>query len=143
MAKLADCLAINLVRIRNARGLSQGELAERADLSRGTIAKYELATGGATLETIALLAKILEVEESELLADPATVARAELATHLLHLAPKSPAQPLIPGDIVGDDGLRELVDLLRGKPAAIALALRLAKATGKKPKKRGASSSSG
>lgn len=70
MAKIIDCLAHNLPLIRKQKGLSQDELAKRVGVTRGTIAKYETAVGGATLDTISRLADALGCEETFLTNDP-------------------------------------------------------------------------
>ncbi|MEM7477064.1 MAG: helix-turn-helix transcriptional regulator [Planctomycetota bacterium] len=61
-------LAQNLRRLRNATGLSQEELADRAGLHRTYISSVERAQRNVTLENIFALANALGVEPSELLA---------------------------------------------------------------------------
>jgi transcriptional regulator with XRE-family HTH domain len=74
MPKISECLAANLVRLRKEKGLSQEDLAEKVGISRGTIAKYEAGSAGATLSTIVRLSKALGCEETDLVSDPTLVA---------------------------------------------------------------------
>jgi transcriptional regulator with XRE-family HTH domain len=56
----------NLVRLRNERGLTQAQLAERADLSLTTIQGYEAGRQWPEKERVKILAKALRVETSRL-----------------------------------------------------------------------------
>lgn len=68
MASIGELLAKNLERLRRSKKLTQQELADLIDSTRQSIARYESGKGGATLDTIASLAKALDVEEHELVA---------------------------------------------------------------------------
>lgn len=54
-----------MAEIRQLRGMSQEELAEKADLHRTTAGKIERAQTGASLQTIEKLAEVLEVHPME------------------------------------------------------------------------------
>ena len=64
---LSEVLSTNLLRIRKARGFSQESLGKAVGVSRNTINRYESGQGGATFETIAKLAAVLDVPETDLL----------------------------------------------------------------------------
>lgn len=66
MAKIAWVLAEKLRHYRHLRGLSQIELADRAGVSRRTVTLYEASKGSGSFDVVAKLAKVLEVEESDL-----------------------------------------------------------------------------
>jgi transcriptional regulator with XRE-family HTH domain len=55
-----------LKRIREAKGMTQAELAEAADLSRGYLIRLEAGQQDPTLGTLERLAKALKVKLSEL-----------------------------------------------------------------------------
>lgn len=59
-------LAANVRRIRNATGLSQEELADRAEMHRTYISSVERGERNVSLENIFALAKALGVEPAEL-----------------------------------------------------------------------------
>jgi len=63
-------LAGNLRRLRAAKGLSQEELAHRADLDRTYISSLERQVYGASIDVVERLAKVLGVRPSDLLAYP-------------------------------------------------------------------------
>lgn len=65
---LRGVVARNLRRIRHARGLSQEELAARADLNRNYVGLLEREEHAATLDTLEKLAAVLEIDAAELLA---------------------------------------------------------------------------
>jgi transcriptional regulator with XRE-family HTH domain len=65
-----ETLAINLRRLRQAAGLSQEELAHRADIDRTYISSIERQKYAASIEVVDSLAKGLGVEASELLQAP-------------------------------------------------------------------------
>jgi transcriptional regulator with XRE-family HTH domain len=52
---------------REAMGISQEELAERATLHRTAISHIELASRSSTLETVEKLARALQVQPAELM----------------------------------------------------------------------------
>ena len=62
-----EILAENLRRIRKEIGLSQEELADRANLHRTYISSIERAKRNLSLENIFLLAKALGIEAGDLL----------------------------------------------------------------------------
>lgn len=55
-----------LLVFRKLRGMSQEELAEKANISRGAIATFENGTRWPRVETVAAIADALEVSEIEL-----------------------------------------------------------------------------
>lgn len=63
-------LALNLRKQRRLAGLSQEELAHRAELDRTYISALERSVYGATIDVVDRLAKVLGVEASELLTRP-------------------------------------------------------------------------
>ena len=56
---LRDRVALNIQELRRARGLSQEELAHRADVSRGHMGKVENAKFAASLDLLERIAKAL------------------------------------------------------------------------------------
>jgi transcriptional regulator with XRE-family HTH domain len=64
---LREIFATNLRRIRNAKGLSQDDLAYEADISRSYLSQLEKGGFYASLKIIEKLAKTLEVEPAEFL----------------------------------------------------------------------------
>ena len=60
-------LGLNLKKIRNKKGISQGDIARDLEVSRGFISTIENGKTNPTLATIAKLAKVLRVSVSELL----------------------------------------------------------------------------
>ena len=78
----AELVAVNVRRIREERGLSQGEVARRAGLSKQTLSNVEAGEGNPTIETLLAVAGGLEVSASWLLAEsetPSFVQRAATA----------------------------------------------------------------
>ena len=65
--EIREVLALNLRRLRQARGLSQEELAHRAEIDRTYISSLERCVYAATIDVLDKLARVLEVEASELL----------------------------------------------------------------------------
>jgi transcriptional regulator with XRE-family HTH domain len=63
-------LEIVLRRLRNARKLSQDDLAYEAEVSRSYLSQLEKGTFYASLNVVGRLAKALEVEPAELLKFP-------------------------------------------------------------------------
>ena len=59
--------ASNLRRLRSERGLSQCQLAAEAELDRSYLSRLENARNSATLELVAKLAEVLDVDPAELL----------------------------------------------------------------------------
>jgi transcriptional regulator with XRE-family HTH domain len=67
---IREVLALNLKALRQARGLSQEELAHRAELDRTYISSLERCVYGATVDVVDRLAGVLGVEASDLLRRP-------------------------------------------------------------------------
>lgn len=59
--------AVNLRQLRNAKGISQDELAYEANVSRSYLSQLEKGAFYASLNVIGRLAEALEVEPAELL----------------------------------------------------------------------------
>ena len=68
---LRDVFATNLRRLRNARGLSQDDLACEAGVSRSYLSQLEKGAFHASLKIIGRLAKALDAEPAEFLKLPA------------------------------------------------------------------------
>ena len=66
MERIAKVLANRIKEIRKDRGITQENLAERTDLSIGSIAYMETARQWPGLESIAAIAEALEVPETAL-----------------------------------------------------------------------------
>ena len=67
---IREVLAINLRKLRQARGLSQEELAHRADIDRTYISALERSVYAAGIDVVDRLARSLGVEAPDLLARP-------------------------------------------------------------------------
>ena len=63
-------LALNLKRLRADRGLSQEDLADRADIDRTYISSLERSVYAAGIDVVGRLAKALGVTATDLLAPP-------------------------------------------------------------------------
>jgi transcriptional regulator with XRE-family HTH domain len=68
---IREILAINLRKIRQARGLSQEELAHRAEIDRTYISSLERSVYAAGIDVVDRLAQALGVEAADLLTRPA------------------------------------------------------------------------
>jgi transcriptional regulator with XRE-family HTH domain len=68
--ELRKAFARNLRNARNSEGVSQEELAHRAELDRTYVSALERCLYSASLDTIERLAKALRVEPASLLAKP-------------------------------------------------------------------------
>ncbi len=68
--EIRDILAHNLKRLRAAQGLSQEELADRADIDRTYISSLERSVYAAGIDVVDRLAKALGVTSADLLAEP-------------------------------------------------------------------------
>jgi transcriptional regulator with XRE-family HTH domain len=68
---LRDTFALNLRRMRNARGLSQEAMASSAGINRSYFSKIETSDTYVGLEIIAKLSEALEVEPAEFFRRPA------------------------------------------------------------------------
>jgi transcriptional regulator with XRE-family HTH domain len=64
---IREAFARNLRLLRQAKGLSQEELAHRADLDRTYISSLERSIYSPTIEVVDRLAAVLEVDAAELL----------------------------------------------------------------------------
>lgn len=62
--------AINLRRLRHAKGLSQDDLAYEAEVSRSYLSQLEKGAFYASLKIVGKLADVLEVEPAELIQLP-------------------------------------------------------------------------
>ncbi len=60
------CLGANIAYYRKRRGLSQMQLAERADISRTHMSRIETAECAVSLDTVFALARALEVPPEKL-----------------------------------------------------------------------------
>ncbi|MEZ0169511.1 helix-turn-helix domain-containing protein [Microvirga sp. TS319] len=67
---IRDVLARNIRKYRKAAGLSQEELAHRAEIDRTYISSIERSVYGATIDVVDRLAKALGVEAADLLVKP-------------------------------------------------------------------------
>lgn len=65
--KLREIVARNLRQLRNAKGLSQEELADRADINRNYVGLLEREQHAATVDMLEKLAAVLEVDPIDLL----------------------------------------------------------------------------
>ncbi len=68
--EIREVLALNLRKLRQARGLSQEELAARAEIDRTYVSSLERCVYAATIDMLDKLAHALEVEAAELLVRP-------------------------------------------------------------------------
>jgi transcriptional regulator with XRE-family HTH domain len=64
---IREVLALNLRKLRRARGLSQEELAHRAKIDRTYISSLERSIYAAGIDVVDRLARVLGVEASDLL----------------------------------------------------------------------------
>tara|TARA_R110001606_G_scaffold59095_1_gene140749 strand:+ start:238 stop:462 length:225 start_codon:yes stop_codon:yes gene_type:complete len=67
---IREVFAINLKRTRRAKGVSQEELAHRADIDRTYVSLLERRMYSATIDVVAKLAEALGVEPDTLLKRP-------------------------------------------------------------------------
>jgi transcriptional regulator with XRE-family HTH domain len=67
---IREILAINLRKYRQARGLSQEELAHRAEIDRTYISSLERSVYAAGIDVVERLARALGVEVTDLLTRP-------------------------------------------------------------------------
>lgn len=68
-------LALNLRKYRQAQGLSQEELADRAEIDRTYISALERSVYAASIEVVDRLAQGLGVEAADLLRRPSSTRR--------------------------------------------------------------------
>lgn len=62
---LREIVARNLRRLRQAKGLSQEELADRADINRNYVGMLERQEHAATIDMLEKLASVLDVDPVE------------------------------------------------------------------------------
>jgi transcriptional regulator with XRE-family HTH domain len=72
---IRDVLALNLRRLRQAKGLSQEELAHQAEIDRTYISALERSVYAAGIDVVDRLARVLGVEAADLLKRPAPKAK--------------------------------------------------------------------
>ena len=77
--EIRDVLALNLRKARQAKRLSQEELAHRADIDRTYISALERSVYAAGIDVVDRLARVLDLEAADLLRKPAS-ARGAKAT---------------------------------------------------------------
>ena len=65
--EIREALAANLRRLRQTRGLSQEELADRANINRNYVGMLERAEHAATVDMLEKLAAELGIDAAELL----------------------------------------------------------------------------
>ena len=68
--EIREVLALNLRKVRQAKGLSQEELAHRAKIDRTYISALERGVYAASIEVVDRLARGLGVEAADLLKRP-------------------------------------------------------------------------
>ncbi|MGV6873877.1 helix-turn-helix domain-containing protein [Pseudochelatococcus sp. B33] len=67
---IRDAFATNLRKLRHARGLSQEELAHRAEIDRTYVSALERSVYAAGIDVVDRIAKVLGVEASDMLRRP-------------------------------------------------------------------------
>jgi len=68
--KIREVLALNVRKLRQARGLSQEELAHRAKIDRTYVSSIERCRYSAGVDVVDRVARVLGVEASDLLTRP-------------------------------------------------------------------------
>ena len=77
--EIRDVLALNLRKARQAKGLSQEELAHRADIDRTYISALERSVYAAGIDVVDRLARVLELEAAALWRKPTSTHGAKAA----------------------------------------------------------------
>ena len=72
--EIRETLALNLRKLRQERGISQEDLAHQAEIDRTYISALERSVYAASIDVLDRLAKVLNVEASDLLKRPALTA---------------------------------------------------------------------
>jgi transcriptional regulator with XRE-family HTH domain len=72
---IRDVLALNLRRLRQAKGLSQEELAHQAEIDRTYVSALERSVYAAGIDVVDRLARVLGVEAADLLKRPTPKAK--------------------------------------------------------------------
>lgn len=67
---IRDAFATNLRKLRHARGLSQEELAHRAEIDRTYVSALERSVYAAGIDVVDRIAKVLGVEAADMLRRP-------------------------------------------------------------------------
>jgi transcriptional regulator with XRE-family HTH domain len=80
---IRDVLALNLRKQRKAKGLSQEELAHRADIDRTYISSLERSLYAAGIDVVDRLARALGTEAADLLRRPAASVDGEKRSKVL------------------------------------------------------------
>ncbi|MCU0667904.1 MAG: helix-turn-helix domain-containing protein, partial [Myxococcota bacterium] len=103
-ATTATNLGANVRRLREARGLSQQQMAKLADLPRPTWASLESGSANPTLVVLLRVAGALQVSIEELIGPPRTAARLYAASEV-RVKKRQGAQlrPLLPESLPGLD----------------------------------------
>jgi transcriptional regulator with XRE-family HTH domain len=70
--EIREVLALNLRKCRQAKGLSQEELADRAKIDRTYVSAIERSVYAATIDVVDRLARGLGIEAADLLRRPST-----------------------------------------------------------------------
>ena len=68
--EIREALALNLRKLRQARGLSQEELADQAEIDRTCISSLERCVYAASIDVVDKLARVLGVEAADLIRRP-------------------------------------------------------------------------
>lgn len=68
--EIREVLALNLRKLRQAQGLSQEELAHRAEIDRTYISALERSVYAAGIDVVDRIARVLGVEAADLLTRP-------------------------------------------------------------------------
>jgi len=68
--EIREVLAVNLRKLRKAKGLSQEELAHRAEIDRTHISALKRSVYAAGIDVVDRLARVLGVEAADLLQRP-------------------------------------------------------------------------
>jgi transcriptional regulator with XRE-family HTH domain len=73
MGRLLEVFSTNLQRFRKDAGLSQDELANKIDVARNTIARYETGESAPSFDAIEKLSEALGLDETTLVTDPEVI----------------------------------------------------------------------
>ena len=63
MRRSQRSLADSIATWRKLRGLTQAQLAERADVSRGVVGRFEAADGGVSIENLLRILRALGIQD--------------------------------------------------------------------------------
>ncbi|WP_214368402.1 helix-turn-helix domain-containing protein [Pseudonocardia sp. H11422] len=118
MQSPSELVAGNVRRLREERNMSMSELARRAGLAKGTLARLELGAANPTVDTLYAIARALEVPASKLISEgglPVLVDRREAAPWVLDARSGSRVRPLgkVYGSGLVEVGLLELAGHVR------------------------------